>query len=180
MDWQGPKEAAKGNQHMLAGNWKCNYNLEKGKLHCAHQNDVTLVICMMSLLPKKGRIPFPACFYASYLVHPQSYKTGKERKMSFEYKGVLDLELNFWVHNPSPTVHGYFCHTDTLNKTILIVPQLSMIQHLKEDKACSCWWTFSNSGPLYSNKIFLFLFLIIVRLIKGINHSMTWKITIVW
>lgn len=37
MDWQDPKEVAKGNQHMLAGNWKCNYNL--GTFQCVLQSE---------------------------------------------------------------------------------------------------------------------------------------------
>lgn len=57
MDWQGPKEAAEGNQHMLAGNWKCNYNLEKGKFHCVLQNDANSCHLHDVLLPEKETEP---------------------------------------------------------------------------------------------------------------------------
>lgn len=53
MDWQGPKEAAEGNQHMLAGNWKCNYNLRKENFTVSFKMKQTLGIYMMSLLPIK-------------------------------------------------------------------------------------------------------------------------------
>lgn len=70
---------------MLAGNWKCNYNLEKGKFHCALQNDANSCHLHVVLPTKeKDRIPLPMYFHVSHLVHPQTCKIREEREMSFE------------------------------------------------------------------------------------------------
>lgn len=67
MDWQGPKEAAEGNQYMLAGSWKGNCKLRQENFTVAFKMKQTLNTCMMSLPPiKETESPF---FHAFVLVN---------------------------------------------------------------------------------------------------------------